>query len=159
MTSTVVRRATRSDADAFLRLVDALARYEKLDPPGPEARARLVEDAFGPRPRFALLVAERAGAIIGYAILVETYSSFLARPTLYLEDVFVAPEARNKGAGRALVAACAKEALARGCHRLEGVVLDWNEPARGFYAATGGAVLDDWRLLRYDRAALERLAG
>ena len=158
MTPVTVRRATRADADDFLALVAALAHYEKLEPPAEAACARLIEDAWGARPRIDVWLATHDGTAIGYAITCESYSSFLARPTLYLEDLFVAEHARKSGAGRALVSALAKEAIARGCHRLEGVVLGWNELAQGFYAKTGAKVLDDWWLLRYDRASLEALA-
>lgn len=156
-----VREATRADADAFLGLVDALAEYEKLDPPAADARERLVEDAFAEDPsarRVKVLLGESEGRAVAYAILCETYSSFLARPTLYLEDVFVAPDARMRGVGKAMMRAVAQEAEARGCHRIEGVVLSWNDLAHGFYAATGGDVKRDWFLLRYDRAGIERLA-
>lgn len=153
-----MRRAAPSDGPAFLALVDALAEYEKLPPPDADAKARLLADAFGARPRFTLLLGERAGKVIAYAILLETYSSFLARPTLYLEDVFVNPAERRGGAGRAMMRAIAKEALARGCHRVEGVVLGWNESAQKFYQVTGGRVLDDWWLLRYDREGIARLS-
>jgi GNAT superfamily N-acetyltransferase len=153
----LVRPAAPADGPAFLALVEELARYEKLDPPDAAARARLLEDAFGARPRFALHVAELDGTIVAYAILLETYSSFLARPTLWIEDVYVTPTARRAGVGRALMRAIAREALARGCHRVEGVVLSWNALAQEFYKRTGGAVRDDWWLLRYDREAIEAL--
>lgn len=155
----VVRRALPADGAAFLALVDALAAYEKLDPPDPDAKRRLFEDAFGSRPRIAVLLVERGEAPVGYAILLETYSSFLARPTLYLEDVFLLPAERGRGVGRVLMREVAREAVQRGCHRIEGVVLDWNESAHGFYESTGGRVMRDWWLLRYDRAAIERLAA
>ncbi len=157
-----VRPATPSDADGFLALVRALAVYEKLDPPAPDAQARLVRDAFGDAtggPRFKLLVADAGDALVGYAILVETYSSFLARPTLYLEDLFVAPDGRRLGTGRALMEAVAGEALSRGCHRIEGIVLSWNKLAQGFYDRTGAKVLDEWWLLRYDRKAIEAMTS
>lgn len=153
-----VRPARASDGPAFLALLDGLARYEKLEPPSAEARQRLLEDAFGPRPRLTVLLGELGGEAAAYAILLETYSSFLARPTLWIEDIFVAPEARRRGMGRAMMRGVAAEAVRRGCHRIEGAVLAWNEPAQAFYRATGGQVLGDWHVLRYDRAALEALA-
>lgn len=153
-----VRVARRSDASAFLRLVEALARYEKLDPPDAAARRRLVRDAFGTRPRLTVLLGELDGTPAAYAILLETYSSFLARPTLWIEDIYVDVSARGQGLGRAMMRAIAKEARRRGCHRIEGVVLGWNKLAQGFYRKTGGVVRKDWWLLRYDRAGLERLA-
>ncbi len=155
-----VRAARREDGEAYIRLVDALAVYEKLDPPTAEAKARLVRDAFGDADtpaRFTLLVAERGSELVGYAMLVETYSSFLARPTLYIEDVFVATHARRSHVGTALLKAIARTAVDRGCHRIEGVVLGWNTPAQEFYKRTGGSVREDWWLLRYDRAGIEAL--
>lgn len=156
-----VRRAQQEDGPAFLALLEALARYEKLEPPDAAAKQRLLDDAFGTvtrKPKFTLLVGERGGKVVAYAILLETYSSFLARPTLFIEDVFVAPDQRGEGLGKAMMQAIAREALARGCHRIEGMVLSWNELAKGFYRATGGQVLEDWNLLRYDRAGIEALA-
>jgi GNAT superfamily N-acetyltransferase len=105
-----------------------------------------------------VLLATQDGQPVGYAILLTTYSSFLARPTQWIEDLFVLPEARRAGVGRALLGAIARLARRRGCHRIEGVVLAWNRPAHRFYARTGGHVLRDWFLLRYDRPGLERAA-
>ena len=159
MTSITVRPARRADARRFLALVAGLARYEKLDPPSAGAERRLVRDAFGRRPRIQVLLATDGGRAVGYAILLETYSSFLARPTLWIEDIFIEPGSRRQGAGRRLLSAIARRAKQRGCHRIEGVVLGWNRSAHRFYGETGGAVLDGWWLLRYDRAAIERLAA
>lgn len=150
-----VRRAARDDARAFLRLVDALADYEHLDPPDAEAKERLVRDGFGPSPRFDALLAEVDGETVGYAIVFETYSSFLALPTLYLEDIFVLPAYRNRKAGLALFLAVADVARARGCGRMEWTVLDWNTPAQRFYDALGAEHLKDWFL---HRLTAERLA-
>ena len=98
MSSIRIRRAGREDAPALLRLICALAEYERLEPPDAEAQARLAEDGFGPSPRFETYLAEMGGEAVGYAIVFETYSTFLACPSLYLEDLFVRPEARRKGA-------------------------------------------------------------
>jgi GNAT superfamily N-acetyltransferase len=154
-----VRRARREDAETLLALIRALAEYERLPPPDAAASARLVEDGFGPHPRFDAYLAEIDGEAVGYAIALETYSSFLAKPTLYLEDLFVRPEARRRGAGTALMRFLAAEALRRGCGRMEWVVLDWNELAQGVYRRLGAEVLPDWRLGRMTEAALRRLAG
>src|SRR5947208_3420186 len=98
-----IRRAGPEDAETLLELIRALAEYEHLEPPDDEARARLLEHGFGPAPRFEAYLAEQDGAAIGYAIVFETYSTFLARPSLYLEDLFVRPEARRRGAGKQLL--------------------------------------------------------
>jgi GNAT superfamily N-acetyltransferase len=154
-----VRRAARGDAETFLGLVRDLADYERLAPPDAEACARLVEVAFGERPRFEAYLAELDSEVVGYAIVFETYSSFLARPTLYLEDLFVRPEARRQGAGIALLRYLAREAVRRGCGRMEWVVLDWNELAQGVYQRAGADMLDDWRICRLTGEALRQLAG
>jgi len=159
LSEVTVRRAAAADGDTLLALVRALAEYERLAPPDAEACARLLSDGFGPQPRFEAYLAEVDGQPAGYAIVFETYSSFLARPTLYLEDLFVLPEARRRGAGTALMRFLAAEALARGCGRMEWVVLDWNELAQGVYRRLGAEMLPDWRLCRLAREGLERLAG
>src|SRR5438552_5671144 len=109
-----VRPAETSDADLLIRLIVGLAEFEKLPPPDEEAQARLVRDAFGPEPRFEVFFAEVGGEVAGYAFVFETYSTFLALPSLYLEDLFVLPEYRGKRVGYALMVHLAKEALARG---------------------------------------------
>jgi GNAT superfamily N-acetyltransferase len=153
-----IRRAGPADAESLLELIRALAAYERLEPPGPDARTRLLEHGFGPRPRFEAFLAEQGDVAIGYAIVFETYSTFLARPTLFLEDLFVRPEARRQGAGNALLRYLAAEAVTRGCGRMEWAVLDWNELAQGVYRHAGAERLDDWRLCRLTGEALRRLA-
>ena len=144
---------------ALLGLIDALADYEHLPRPDAAARERLAHDATAAPPRFQALLAELAGAVVGYAIYFETYSTFLALPTLYLEDLFVLPEARHHGAGSALFSACAAEAVARGCGRMEWAVLTWNRLALDFYARFAAQPLDDWRPHRLTGDALRRAAG
>lgn len=139
-----IRRAERADAPVFLELVRALAEYERLTPPDAEAEARLVEDGFGSRPRFESYLALLDGQAVGYAIVFETYSSFLARPTLYLEDLFVRPEARRQGVGNAVLQYLAREAMARGCGRMEWTVLDWNEMAQSVYRRVGASARRCW---------------
>lgn len=160
-----VRPPTPADVPRFLELVDALADYEKLPRPDPAARERLAADALTQPPRFELLLAELAlphtwqeREIVGYAVFFLTYSTFLARPTLYLEDLFVRPEARGRGAGVALFRACAAEAVRRGCGRMEWTVLDWNTPAIEFYRAKGARHLADWLPFRLDGEPLLGLA-
>jgi GNAT superfamily N-acetyltransferase len=154
----VVRVATPEDQEAFLALVDALADYERLDRPTPEARERLKRDGFGDAPRFTPYVALLDGRMVAYAIVFPTYSSFLAQPTLYLEDVFVLPEARSAGVGRAIFRVLAEEALRRDCGRMEWVVLTWNRLAIDFYDRMGAQPLDEWKGYRLDRRKLEELA-
>ncbi|MEW5978140.1 MAG: GNAT family N-acetyltransferase [Acidobacteriota bacterium] len=148
-----VRRAERKDASVFLSLVDALADYEKLDRPDESAKERLIEDAFGQFPRIEVFLVEINGQVVGYAIVLETYSSFLALPTLYLEDIFVLQEYRGLGAGRKLFTHCVREAFTRGCGRMEWAVLDWNRPSIDFYERLGARQMKEWltyRLLRSD---------
>jgi GNAT superfamily N-acetyltransferase len=158
MSTVVVRRAGREDAQTLLALIRALAEYERLEPPDDGARERLVAHGFGERSRFETYLAEIDGAAVGYAIVFETYSTFLARPTLFLEDLFVRPEARRRGAGGALLRYLAAEAVRRGCGRMEWMVLDWNDLAQGFYRRAGAAQMDEWRLCRLTGEALARFA-
>jgi GNAT superfamily N-acetyltransferase len=144
----VVRRAVSDDAQAILSLVDALADYEKLDRPSPDARERLVRDLFGPKPRLECWLAFLDGYPVGYAFTFETYSSFLALPTLYLEDLFVLSEYRSRKAGYVLFQHVRDEAKCRGCGRLEWTVLDWNQLAMDFYDRQGAQWMKEWRLYR-----------
>src|SRR5687767_5519398 len=121
----VVRRAVESDAQALLSLVEALADYEKLARPSAQARERLIRDMFGPKRRIDGLLAFMDGYPVGYAIILETYSSFLALPTLYLEDLFVLPEYRGRKVGYAIFSELKAEAERRGCGRIEWTVLNW----------------------------------
>jgi GNAT superfamily N-acetyltransferase len=150
MSSAVIRPGRREDAPAILALVRALADYEKLPGPDDAACARLVEDAFGAAPRYELLVAELDGQVSAYAIFFPTYSTFRARPTLFLEDLFVHPRARRRGVATALLAHLRGLAEARGCGRFEWNVLDWNVDAQKLYAGVGAKLLDSWRLCRLD---------
>lgn len=144
----IIRRAVAADAPAILELVNALADYEKLARPSPEARKRLVRDLFGPKPRIDCLLAFMDGYPVGYAIMLETYSSFLALPTLYLEDLFVLPEYRGRKVGYELFQTVRREAERRGCGRLEWTVLDWNQLAIDFYNRMGAEHLKQWHLYR-----------
>ncbi|MDQ2810084.1 MAG: GNAT family N-acetyltransferase [Chloroflexota bacterium] len=158
-TGVIVRPATAADGEAIIGLVLALADYERLPPPDPAARARLLAAAFGPQPRVNILLAAADGEIAGYAFFFETYSTFLALPTLYLEDLFVLDRYRGRGLGLALMQACAQEAVQRGCGRLDWTVLTWNAPAIGFYDHLGAQHLADWQLYRLAGPALAQLAG
>lgn len=162
MSAITIRKAERADAAALIRLIIALAEFEKLEPPDADAQARLIEDGFGERPRYEAWLAFLPGRDepAGYAFLFETYSSFLARPTLYLEDVFVLPEFRGRGAGRALLRHCVQLAYDRGCGRVEWICLDWNTKARSVYECMGARRMQEWLLYRMTRPEMERhLAG
>ncbi|MEP7343509.1 MAG: GNAT family N-acetyltransferase [Acidobacteriota bacterium] len=152
-----IRRAKPSDGDAFIRLVIGLADYESLPPPDAAGQQRLLEDAFGQRKRFDLLLAEVGGQAVGYAVIFETYSTFLARPKLYLEDLFVNPKFRGCGAGLALFNACAQEAVQRGCARMQWTVLDWNDPAISFYQRLGAQHEKTWHTYSLDEEQLRQL--
>ncbi len=141
-----IRPFRRSDGPALTGLVRALATYEKLTPPTAAAARRLVRDAT--RGHIHVLVAGSNHTLVGYAIWLLSYSSFLARPTLFLEDIFVLPEHRRAGIGRLFVRRLTAEARRRGCGRMEWFVLDWNKPARNFYRRMGVGEMKDWILCR-----------
>ena len=154
-----VRRAVPSDGAALLDLVTALAEYEKLPPPDAHARERLLRDGLGPSPRYELLFGELDGRAVGYAIFFFTYSTFLARPTLYLEDLFVRPEVRQHGVGGALLRALADTAVREGCGRMEWAALTWNRLAIDFYERLGARALEEWRTFRLEGGAIAALAA
>ena len=135
----------------FVNLIQALADYEHLPPLDPAAVARLRADAFAQRPRYeAALVVDDTGVAVGYAIWFETYSSFQARPTMYLEDLFVIDQARGSGAGRLLFEHVRRLGQERGCGRMDWQVLAWNTLARDFYARRGAQWLEEWLTYRID---------
>ena len=159
MSNITLRRAERADAEAVIGLIIALAEFENLPPPDAEAQARLVEHGFGDSPQFEVLLAEVLGAQgpVGYALLLQTYSTFLAQPTLHLEDVFVLPEYRKRGIGKALLRRCVQAAYERGCGRLEWTCLDWNTNAQALYERMGARRMKEWYLYRMTRAAMARM--
>jgi GNAT superfamily N-acetyltransferase len=152
-----VRRLAAADLPRLLELIDGLADYEKLARPEPAARQRLAADALREPPRFQTLLADVDGTVVGYAIYFFTYSTFRAQASLYLEDLFVLPDQRGRGAGIALFKACAAEAVQTGCGRMEWQVLSWNEPSIRFYERLGARHLDDWLPFRLDGEALARV--
>ena len=152
------RRARDGDAARLLELIRELALFEELAPPDSAAADRLMTDIFGPAPRLEAYMGGFDKAAVAYALVLETYSSFLARPTLYLEDLYVQPEYRSRGLGEVMVRRLAAEAVSRGCGRMEWVVLDWNEGAQRFYRRTGAEMMDGWRICRLSGEALEDLA-
>lgn len=136
-----IRKYRKSDRKDFLALVRALAKYEKLRGPGPAEARRLISEIGR---RIEVLIAACRGRAAGYAIYFFTYSSFLARPTLYLEDIFVLPEYRRCGAGKAIWRHLKREARRKRCGRMEWMVLDWNKPAHDFYQKMGAKRLREW---------------
>lgn len=147
----IIRKARKADARSLLGLIASLADFEKLKRPSATARKRLVRDAFGTHRRLEAVLAEAGGSPVGYAIIFEAYSSFLARPTLYLEDIFVLPEHRKRKIGLRLFQYCVREAKRRGCGRMEWVVLDWNVNAIRFYNNIGARRLKEWLPFRLER--------
>jgi GNAT superfamily N-acetyltransferase len=154
----LVRPARPADVADILRLIVALAVYEREPDAVQATEASLQETLFGDRPQVHVFVLEIDGAVCGIALWFLTYSTWTGRPSLYLEDLFVADAARGTGGGRALFQALAREARARGCARIDFAVLDWNEPARGFYAALGAYHAQGWHPWRLEGEALDRLA-
>ena len=155
----MIRPATIADVPTIAQLIRDLAEYEKLSGEVVLDEAKLASDLFGPRPFAEVLIAEDASEPVGFALFFHNYSTFLGRPGLYLEDLFVKPEARGKGLGKALLAGLAKLAVERGCGRVEWSVLDWNEPSIAFYKSLGAKPMDEWTVYRLTGDALRKLAG
>jgi GNAT superfamily N-acetyltransferase len=154
----VIRRGTTRDAAVIRSLIRGLADYERLSHEVEATAARVRAHGFGRRRYFETLICRRGGRPVGFALYFFTYSTFLGRPTLYLEDLFVRPAERGAGAGRALLGALARIAVRRGCGRLEWAVLDWNRPAIGFYKRLGAKLHRQWIITRLTGAPLRRLA-
>lgn len=157
MANIQVRRAEAQDAGTLLHLIEALAHYEKLTPPDDAAKGRLVRDIFGEKPRLDAFLAEADGVPAGYALVFETYSSFLALPTLFLEDFFVLPSYRGQKVGSKLFRAMVAEAKQRGCGRMEWSVLDWNRLAIDFYERMGARRMQEWLYYRLLPEDMDRL--
>jgi len=153
-----VRRATRADASGLLELIVALAEFEKIPAPTQAEQQRLIEHGFGDRPRFEAWLAFWADVPkpVAYAVLFETYSTFRASSTLYLEDVFVSPAYRRRGIGSALLRHCIHLAHERGCERMEWTCLDWNKKAQAVYERIGACHLSEWYLYRLTRDGMEK---
>ncbi len=154
-----IRIATAADVPEILRFIRALAVYEKLEGEVVADEARLHATLFGSRPAAEVLIAELAGAPVGFALFFPSYSTFLARPGLYLEDLFVDPAARGQGVGLALMSALARITLERGWGRFEWAVLDWNTPAIEFYRALGAKPQSEWIVQRVVGPPLAELAA
>jgi GNAT superfamily N-acetyltransferase len=154
-----IRDATRADVPLIGRFIEQLADYERLRHLVEATGADLEAHLFGPRPAAEVLIASVAGTDVGFALFYQTFSTFVGRPGMHLEDLFVVPEARGAGVGRALLTRLAAIAQARDYGRLEWNVLAWNAPAIAFYQRLGAFVLDEWQTYRLDREGIRALAA
>lgn len=152
-----LRFAEPSDVPLILRFIQDLAEYERLPHECVATEGALKETLFAERPYAEVLLGSYEGTPTGFALFYTSYSTFLARPGIYLEDLFVKPEWRGRGFGRALLEQVARIAVDRNCGRLEWAVLDWNVDAIGFYERLGATLLDDWTTMRVTGESLERL--
>jgi GNAT superfamily N-acetyltransferase len=159
MSTFVIRPAQAEDTAAIFSLIQALADYENLSDHVTGSPSDLAQHLFGDRPLITAIVATTPDQIIGFALYFYNYSTFLTKPGLYLEDLFVLPEYRGKGVGKALLTELAKIAIAQNCGRLEWSVLDWNESAIAFYQRMGATVLPDWRICRVVEETLPQMAN
>jgi GNAT superfamily N-acetyltransferase len=154
-----IRAARVDDVPVLLRLIVELAEYERLANQVTATEPLLREAIFGPKPAAEAVLAIRDGEAVGFALFFSNFSTFLGKPGMYLEDLYVRPEARKQGVGRALFLHVARLAHQRGCGRFEWTALDWNEPARSFYRKHGAQSLDDWTIFRLTADELARLVG
>ncbi len=155
---TVIREAARTDAALILSFIRALAEFERAPDAVTATEEGLLRDGFGPNPFYYCLIAEHEGQSAGFAFYFFNYSTWMGRPGIYLEDLFVHPEFRGKGIGKALLKKVAAIAVEKGCQRMQWEVLDWNTPAIDFYRAMGADFLDEWRNVRLEGDAILRLA-
>lgn len=156
--STRLRAARPEDTAQILSLIRELAAFEKLSHEVVADEAALRAHLFGARPYAEVVIAEWGGEAVGFALFFHNFSTFLGRPGIYLEDLYVRPQARGHGLGQQLLAHLAKLAIERGCGRLEWCVLDWNEGAIRFYRRLGAVSMDEWTTFRLDGHALEKMA-
>lgn len=157
--ATTIRPAIAADVPLILSLIRGLAEYERAPEAVIATEEDLLRDGFGPNPFYFCLIAEHKGRPAGFAFYFFDYSTWIGRPGIYLEDLFVYPELRGLGIGKALLKQVAAIAVEKGCARLKWSVLDWNTPAIDFYRAMGGELMDEWTNVRIQGEALERLAG
>jgi len=155
----IIREAVEADIPLILSLIRALAVYERLEHKCVATEEVLRDSLFGERRYAETIIAEEDGAPVGFALFFHNFSTFIGRPGIYLEDLFVIPEARGRGYGKALLARLAAIAKERRCGRLEWSVLDWNEPSINFYKSLGAVPLDDWTMFRVTDGALDALAS
>ncbi|MEP7015151.1 MAG: GNAT family N-acetyltransferase [Verrucomicrobiota bacterium] len=153
-----IRAATRDDVPLILQLIRDLAEYERAPNDVTATEEQLVDVLFGERPAAEVALAFENDAAVGFAVFFQNFSTWLGRPGIYLEDLFVKPEERGKGYGRRLLVHLARIARDRGCGRMEWAVLDWNEPAIKFYRALGAQPMDEWTVFRLKREGISNLA-
>lgn len=153
-----IRPARSGDESALFEMIRELAIFEQLEHLVTGSAEGLARDLFGSVPRAEALLAELDGSAVGFALFFSSYSTFLTRAGIYLEDIYVRPAARGRGTGRALLAAVARVAVERGAGRLEWAVLDWNEKAIGFYEHVGAERLEEWQLCRITGERLQKLS-
>ncbi|HEY9813349.1 MAG TPA: GNAT family N-acetyltransferase [Candidatus Sericytochromatia bacterium] len=158
-TGLIVRSATPADVPAIFNLIQALAEYEKLSHAVTGNPENLEQHLFGSKPYAEAIIAEYEEKSVGFALFFHNYSTFLTQPGIYLEDLFVLPQYRRQGIGKALLTYLAKLAVSRDCGRLEWSVLDWNESAIAFYKSMGASILDEWRICRVNDESLITMAN
>ena len=154
----MIRNATISDVSTILQFIRALAEYEKLSHMVTADEATLTESLFGSQAKTYALIAETDGKPVGFAVYFYNFSTFLGRPGIYIEDIFVDPAARGRGIGKAFFEYLARKAVAERCGRVEWSVLDWNTPAIEFYESMGATALNEWKMYRLTGDALRTLA-
>jgi GNAT superfamily N-acetyltransferase len=154
-----IRPATERDVPVILSFIRQLAEYERLSHEAIMTEEILRQSLFGPRPAAEVLLGYSAGTPVAFAVFFHNFSTFLGRSGMYLEDLFVIPEMRGKGFGKAMLVELAKIARDRKCGRFEWTVLDWNESAINFYKSLGAVAMDEWTIFRVTGQALDRLAG
>ena len=155
----MIRPGRVEDISTIAQLIRELAEYERLSHEVTFTEAELRRHLFGPTPRAEVLIAEDGGAAVGFALYLHNFSTFLGRPGIYLEDLFVRPAHRHKGHGQAMFRELARIAVERGCGRFEWAVLDWNKPAIDFYRSLGAVAMHDWTIFRVTGEALQKLAA
>ena len=155
----IIRDAVRGDAPLVLHFIKALAAYERLDHEVVATEADLERELFGPSPKVFCQLAEVGGEPAGFALWYYTFSTFQGRHGIWLEDLFVNPQMRGEGVGKALLTNLAQRCVREGLGRYEWAVLDWNQPSIDFYVSQGAIFMDDWRRCRVTGAALEKLGA
>ncbi|MEU9483605.1 GNAT family N-acetyltransferase [Streptomyces decoyicus] len=155
----MIREATPDDVPVILAMIGELAAYERVPEAAQATEPQLEEALFGPQPAAFALIAEADGTPVGFALWFRNFSTWTGTHGVYLEDLYVRPEARGGGHGKALLAALAEICVARGYERFEWPVLDWNEPSIGFYRSVGAQPMDEWTVFRLTGEALHNLAG
>jgi GNAT superfamily N-acetyltransferase len=157
--SATVRAATSADINTIFNFICGLAEYEKLSHAVVATEDELRKTLFGKEPQAEVLIGSLSGKAVGFCLFFHNYSTFLAKRGLYIEDLFVVPESRGHGVGKALLKAAAKIAIERGCGRMEWSVLDWNEPAIQFYRSIGAKPMSEWTVQRLEENCIQELAN